>query len=103
MATATVAAVARIAEQGIEDGGVEAQMTAGSFRVYDGRAISVGGSGRIVSGTAKAAPNFGGPVDGAGQVSDRTKPLRPSGVVCFFERGSNGALGVLLRPRWRCS
>ena len=35
MATATVAAVARIAGQGIEDEGVEAQMTAGLFRVYD--------------------------------------------------------------------
>ena len=68
MATAMVAAVARIAGQGIEHGGVEAQMTAGSLRVYDGRAIFVGGSGRTVSGTAKAAPKVGGPVRGAGQI-----------------------------------
>ena len=37
-----------------------------SFRVADERAISVGGSDRIVSDTAKAAPNFGGPVGGIG-------------------------------------
>ena len=64
----------------------------------DGRAISVGGSFRTVSGTVKAAPNFGGPVGGAGQVLGWTKPLRPPGVACFSVRGPNGALGALLRP-----
>ena len=48
-----------------------------SFRVADGRAISVGGSGRTVSGTAKATPNFGGTVNGTGQVLDWTMALRP--------------------------
>ena len=77
MATATVAAVARIAGQRIEDGGVEAQLTAGLFRVYDGRAIAVRGSCRTVSGTAKAAPKVGGPIRGVGHILGRTKALRP--------------------------
>ena len=98
MATARAAAVARIAGQGIEDGGVEAQMTAGSFRVYDGRAISVGGAGRVAYGTAKAAPEVGSPVHGAGQVLGRMRDLRPPGVAVFSVRHPNEALRALLRP-----
>ena len=62
-----------------------------SFRVADGRARSVGGSGRTVSGTAKAAPNFGGPAGGVGQFLGQTQALRPPGVACFSVRGPNGA------------
>ena len=46
-----------------------------SFRVADGQAISVGGSSRTVSGTAKAAPKVGGPIRGARQILGWTKAL----------------------------
>ena len=48
-----------------------------SFGVADGRVISVGCSGRTVSGTANAAPNFGGSVGGARQVLSWTRILPP--------------------------
>ena len=44
MATARVAAVARIGGQKIQEEGVEAQITVGSFRVDDRRTICVRGA-----------------------------------------------------------
>ena len=67
-----------------------------SFRVYDGRAILVGGAARTVFGTAKAAPKVGGPVGGAGQVLGWIKALRPTGVADFSVRRPKGPLGALL-------
>ena len=49
-----------------------------------------------MSGTAKATPNFGGPVDGAGQVLGWTRALRPPGVSSFPVRGRNVAVGDAL-------
>ena len=89
MATTMVAAVSRIAGQGIEDGGVEAQMTVGSFCVYDGRAISVGGSGRTVSGTANRAYYL-----------SRTKVLQPPVWPVFLSSVPNGPFYDL---PWKCS
>ena len=37
---------------------MQAQLTAGSFRVYDGRAISVGGSGRQCPAPRRQPPNL---------------------------------------------
>ena len=49
----------------------------------DGRANLVGGEGRTVSGTVKAAPKVGGPVHGAGHDLGWTRALRPQCGLFF--------------------
>ena len=69
-----------------------------SLRVYDGRTISVGGSGRTVSGTAEAAPKVGGPVCGARQILGRTKTLRPPVWPVFLSDAPNELYSPFYNP-----